>query len=339
MSKARLGRQKEQYDPGLLGNQHGQPQSRDERLEAWRSYQIQCETRFPSSRFRLTPAGATTPSCRTPWICRSGATWSVHALTEPMDPLADFEMYFFVYFHSNPPMMQHSFDSHCMNKFMEALPLMRTMSGSRQNEEVDRRWMEVVQHQIGPDGLAYLPVKAAHGRSWEWKIGSRRGQALGAVHQPDALWPAVVCPGVVAPARCARCGRRQPSGWWMAWPTWLWIKAVTPTLRRKFSGPSAARRTTRLKNLRTWDWKRGVHCWNFGACLSPEPAMSRRSDWPGKLVHYMLDICKGFDADGRFQRRRALFTGSWSMAIIFICTPTPCRPFWSMGWRSAMRRW
>jgi hypothetical protein len=42
---------------------------------------------------------------------------------------------------------------------MESLPLMRMISDSGLNAEVDRRWVEVVLHQLGPDGLAYLPTQ------------------------------------------------------------------------------------------------------------------------------------------------------------------------------------
>jgi len=91
------------------------------------------------------------------------AALGVHCLTEATDPLADYEIYFFVYFLGNPPMMQHSFDAQCQNKFLEALPLMRIISGSDFNAHVDRRWMEVVLHQLGTDGLAYMP---AEGRPW-----------------------------------------------------------------------------------------------------------------------------------------------------------------------------
>jgi len=43
------------------------------------------------------------------------------------------------------------------------LPLMRLASGSRQNEQVDQRWMEVAMQMQGPDGLLYYPLV---GRPW-----------------------------------------------------------------------------------------------------------------------------------------------------------------------------
>ena len=59
--------------------------------------------------------------------------------------------------------MPHDFSDFVQVKFHEALPLMRLISGSRQNEAVDRRWMEVVMQMQGPDGLLYYPLK---GRPW-----------------------------------------------------------------------------------------------------------------------------------------------------------------------------
>ena len=93
------------------------------------------------------------------------AALAVNVLTRATDPLADYEMYFDVFFKSKPPLMEHNFSDSCQSKFMEALPLMRIISGSDLNAEVDRRWMEVALHQLGPDGLAYAPN---WGRPWTY---------------------------------------------------------------------------------------------------------------------------------------------------------------------------
>ena len=91
------------------------------------------------------------------------AALAVNCLTGATDPEADYEIYWGLDLRTNPPIMYHSFADMCQMKFMEALPLMRMVSGSVLNEEVDRRWMEVALHQQGPDGLTYWPVK---GRPW-----------------------------------------------------------------------------------------------------------------------------------------------------------------------------
>src|SRR5712691_1549022 len=63
--------------------------------------------------------------------------------------------------------MYHDWNDHVQVKYQEALPLMRLVSGSHLNEEVDQRWMEVVVQIQGPDGLLYHPLA---GRPW-----ARRG--------------------------------------------------------------------------------------------------------------------------------------------------------------------
>lgn len=91
------------------------------------------------------------------------AALAVQGLTGPTDADADYEIYWRVHFDHNPPMMQHDGNDHVQVKFMEALPLMRLISGSDLNRHVDRRWMEVLLHMQGPDGALYFPVK---GRPW-----------------------------------------------------------------------------------------------------------------------------------------------------------------------------
>jgi len=121
------------------------------------------------------------------------ARLAINALTGATDPLADHEIYVYVRFVSNlgRPMMLHDFNSICQCKFMESLPLMRIISGSDQSVHVDRRWMEVLLHQIGPDGLAYWPTK---GRPWTW------------VHVGNFVPADVEMPveQVLAPMYCAR---------------------------------------------------------------------------------------------------------------------------------------
>ena len=229
------------------------------------------------------------------------ASLAVNGLTGPTDPLADFEVYFFVYLLSNPPMMKHSFDSHCQCKFLEALPLMRIISGSELNDEVDRRWMEVVLRQLGPDGLAYTPVK---GRPW----------ALLGVE--DAL-----------PARAKKldqhvmlfyCGRLLSvmTLYYLREGGPLWRKAAERLVdglaelavdrgRYAYYGPHpywAEKGSTvdPAKHSRhtAMECPRAMvlglaHMYRE---TSYEPAIKLAQ----KLVHYMLEVCHGFDEDGRF---------------------------------------
>ena len=91
------------------------------------------------------------------------AALAVNVLTRATDPLADYEQYFYARFRQNPPMMQHDYADQCQNRFMEGLPLMRIISGSDLNTEVDRRWMEVALRRLGPDDICYTPFV---GRPW-----------------------------------------------------------------------------------------------------------------------------------------------------------------------------
>ena len=51
----------------------------------------------------------------------------------------------------------------CQLKYMEALPLLRIITGSKEKEAVDRVWQDVTLKSIGPDGLFYIPLT---GRPW-----------------------------------------------------------------------------------------------------------------------------------------------------------------------------
>jgi hypothetical protein len=92
------------------------------------------------------------------------ARLAVNVLTEATNPLADYEVYWIVSFGTNPPSMtENCWQGHTFEKFMWALVLTRMASGSDQNLNVERRWMEAALKMQGPDGLIYVPV---NGRPW-----------------------------------------------------------------------------------------------------------------------------------------------------------------------------
>ena len=89
----------------------------------------------------------------------------INPLTEATDPKADYENYFMGVFYVKPPLMCHGVsDANTHPKFQIAVPLMRIISGSRQNLHVEAKWMERTLKCIGQDGLLYMPLK---GRPWE----------------------------------------------------------------------------------------------------------------------------------------------------------------------------
>jgi len=95
------------------------------------------------------------------------AALAVNGLTGPLDPDAGYELYMWVNFLYNPPVMTKDWNSWCEFKFFEALPLLRIATGSELNNQVDTVWKDLILKSIGPDGLFYM---AFDGRPWG-KIG------------------------------------------------------------------------------------------------------------------------------------------------------------------------
>gem|GEM_PF-391162 len=91
------------------------------------------------------------------------AALAINGLTGPTDPRADYELYWMADFFRDPPVMWHDWNDWCQVKFVEALPLMRIITGSDLNNHVDPVWMKAILKSIGPDGLYYTPLE---GRPW-----------------------------------------------------------------------------------------------------------------------------------------------------------------------------
>lgn len=91
----------------------------------------------------------------------------INTLTSITDPNADMEVYWLTNFFRNPPIMLHDFSDwvETAEAMKEALPLLRMATGSSLNDHVDPIWMQVMLKEIGPDGLAYIPLK---GRPWSF---------------------------------------------------------------------------------------------------------------------------------------------------------------------------
>ncbi len=91
------------------------------------------------------------------------AKLGIHLLTAITDPRAGYEIYWAANFLRNPPVMSHDANDTVQNDagIMEALPLLRLVTGSSLNDHVDPIWMSGILRSIGPDGLIYLPLKDA----------------------------------------------------------------------------------------------------------------------------------------------------------------------------------
>lgn len=131
---------------------------------------------------------------------------AIHALTEVTNPEEDFEIYNTNSFATNPPSMEmHCWYPTLLPKFMWALSMMRTMSGSEQNTQVDQRWLEVALKMQGSDGLIYAPVK---GRPWALNGFQVRDTEL----PKEQILQPFVC--AVMMGAMANEAKRDPQGPW-----------------------------------------------------------------------------------------------------------------------------
>lgn len=81
-----------------------------------------------------------------------------HVMTHAVDPDQDYQIYFGVEMARNPTVMGHGSSDLCQAKYLQALPLIRLITGDEELMEVERTWLEVAFKQLGPDGLSYLPL-------------------------------------------------------------------------------------------------------------------------------------------------------------------------------------
>jgi hypothetical protein len=80
-----------------------------------------------------------------------------NVMTRAVDAHWDYLMYFRVEFAGRPAVMWHGLDDVCHQKYMQALPLIRLITGDDSDLEIDRIWLEAAFKQIDDDGLNYFP--------------------------------------------------------------------------------------------------------------------------------------------------------------------------------------
>lgn len=89
------------------------------------------------------------------------AALAINAVTRMRIPDKDYEMYACGYFDRRPPVLRvHYADAQCAGKQLEALPLLRIMSGSTFNVDVDKGFMESLLGMAGEDGCFYRPPRS-----------------------------------------------------------------------------------------------------------------------------------------------------------------------------------
>jgi hypothetical protein len=93
------------------------------------------------------------------------ARLAINALTGLCDPDADYECYFVVQVNRKPLVMSHEWSDFvgAQPKFMEALTLLRTITGDTSAKDVELGMMTAAAHMLGEDGLYYQPIR---GRPW-----------------------------------------------------------------------------------------------------------------------------------------------------------------------------
>ena len=101
------------------------------------------------------------------------AKLAVHGLTSVTDPAADHEIYWRVRMQDKRPVMSRDVNHQVQLIMHRSLVFNRLISGSRENMNVEKRWMEMPFQMQGPDGLLYYPLG---GRPWIHYTKNSMGQ-------------------------------------------------------------------------------------------------------------------------------------------------------------------
>lgn len=93
------------------------------------------------------------------------AVLSVNALTGAVEPEHDYETYQSTHLDHNPPYMNHRWGGPCLQKPIHALPMLRSMSGSKLRADYDARMVEGITRNIDDQGLWWLKTERAPWRA------------------------------------------------------------------------------------------------------------------------------------------------------------------------------
>ena len=96
---------------------------------------------------------------------------AVNGMMGSLDPDCDFEPYFLTYFNVHPAYMIHwsSMPSGVLPKYVESMPLLRLMSGSDQDRDIEQGMLDSIVANISEDGLIY--DRAIPKRPWNVGFG------------------------------------------------------------------------------------------------------------------------------------------------------------------------
>jgi hypothetical protein len=96
---------------------------------------------------------------------------AIHGILGSLNPSLDYECTFLTIFDAQPPYMLHwsSMVSGVMPKYVEALPLLRHMSGSREQMDLQDGFMRAMRANMAEDGLVY--DRSSPRRPWNCGVG------------------------------------------------------------------------------------------------------------------------------------------------------------------------
>ncbi|MBM3240005.1 hypothetical protein FJZ31_27275 [Candidatus Poribacteria bacterium] len=141
------------------------------------------------------------------------ASLAINALTGALDPERSYEIYFVVRFSANPPYMYHDTTGLPTNnpKFAESLPLMRVMSGSDKNLDIENGMINSMVSLIAEDGLYY--AKASKERPWHEGVGHVYRTPDGQVAKQNEDFANVYGNSRMMLAMMARYQKEQDTAW------------------------------------------------------------------------------------------------------------------------------
>lgn len=99
------------------------------------------------------------------------AKLGINGLMGSLDPAIDYEPYFLTFFASRPAYMIHwsSLVSGVLPKYVEAMALLRNMTGSSEHKEIEEGMLQAVLRNVAEDGLIYDRVDPR--RPWNVGVG------------------------------------------------------------------------------------------------------------------------------------------------------------------------
>ena len=98
------------------------------------------------------------------------ARLAVNAITGAADPHNNYEVFQCGHCDQQPANFNHNHGGPCLSKAIDVIPRMRRMSGSRQNEDFDRKIVNSMLRDVDENGLWWIK---GEGRPWRHRFGEK----------------------------------------------------------------------------------------------------------------------------------------------------------------------